>query len=304
MAYEPSPLSDAYEHVIVEWVALRVVEVRMNRPKKRNAFDTRMWHEIGDIFSELLPREENCRCVLLTGTGKIFSAGIDLKSGLGDVDGGGGALTSIGKTNADGAAKGVRTLREGGAWQRAWKAINTCNKPVIAAVQKGCYGAALEMICFADIRYCTEDCLFSAPEVDLGLAADIGGNQMFPKIVGNDSFIREIQFTGRNFTAKEALQHGLVSGVYPDDAALKTAAMNLAIAISLKSPTAILGVKTMLNYTRDHSIDDSLKFGLTWNAMAIQSEDIVEAGRAFFSKEKPEFSNVGSLLEKKVRGKL
>ena len=82
MAYESSPLSDAYEHVIVEWVALRVVEVRMNRPKKRNAFDTRMWHEIGDIFSELLPREENCRCVLLTGTGKIFSAGIDLKYGV------------------------------------------------------------------------------------------------------------------------------------------------------------------------------------------------------------------------------
>ena len=93
---------------------------------------------------------------------------------------------------------------------------------------------------------------------------------MFPKMVGNDSFIREIQFTGRIFTAQEALQHGVVSGVYPDDTALKTAPMKLAVAISQKSPTAILGIKTMLNYTKDHSIDDSFKFGLTWNAMAIQ----------------------------------
>ena len=63
-------------------------------------------------------------------------------------------------------------LREGGEWQRAWKAINECNKPVIACMQGGCFGAALEMVAFADVRFCTEDCVFQAPEVDLGLAAD------------------------------------------------------------------------------------------------------------------------------------
>jgi Delta3,5-Delta2,4-dienoyl-CoA isomerase len=304
MAFKPVQVSDLYQNILVQYVEPHVVEVRLNRPAKRNAINTRAWHEIGHAFSELLPREEKCRCILLTGSGKIFSAGIDLASGLGGGDGG-GPLTSIGQQNTDGAAKGLRTFREGGAWQRAWKAINTCNKPVVAAIQKGCYGAALEMICFADVRYCTADCIFSAPEVDLGLAADIGGNQIFPKIIGNDSFIREVQLTGRKFTAQEAFQHGLVSKLCPDGTALRNDAMKVAVAISTKSPTATLGIKKMLNFTRDHTIDDSLEYALTWNSMALQSNDMMEAGRAFISKRPPTFSNIESLLEaKKILGKL
>ena len=87
----------------------------------------------------------------------------------------------------DGAHSAAKILRDGGAWQQAWLAINRCNKPVIACIQRGCFGAALEMIAYTDIRFCTADTVFQAPEVDIGLAADIGGNQMLPKIIGNDS---------------------------------------------------------------------------------------------------------------------
>ena len=147
----------------------------MNRPEKRNAMSPRVWQEIGHMFGEIVPSESKCRCVILTGAGKAFSAGIEL----------GGANTLGGIHSGkpmDGAQKSISTLKFGGAWQDAWKAINLCPKPVIACIQRGCFGAALEMVCYADIRYCTEDCIFQAPEVDIGIAADLGGNDWFRTI--------------------------------------------------------------------------------------------------------------------------
>ena len=166
-----------YQYIMAFYIRPHVLEVRMNRPEKRNAMSPRVWQEIGHVFSEIVPAEADCRCVILTGAGKVFSAGIEL-AGANTFGGGHGGK------RLDGAQRAVTTLKSGGAWQNAWKAINLCTKPVIACMQRGCFGAALEMVCFADIRYCTQDCIFQAPEVDLGIAADLGGNQLFPKICG------------------------------------------------------------------------------------------------------------------------
>lgn len=221
----------------------------------------------------------------------MFSAGIDLS----DV----GVLSNAGANDSrqvDVARRALGVMREGGEWQRAWRAINLCSKPVIACVHGGCLGAALEMICFCDIRLCTEDAYFKAPEVDLGLAADIGGNQMFPKIIGNDSLLRELQMTGRTLPADEALSFGLVSRVLKDQGELMRIANEMASAIASKSPVAMLGVKTMLNFTRDHSVDDSLQFGITWNSAMLQTDDVKEAGTSFMMKKAPVFQDASSMI--------
>lgn len=92
--------------------------------------------------------------------------------------------------------------------------LEICSKPVIAAVHSGCIGAGIDMITAADIRYCTEDAWFTVKEVEIGMAADVGTLQRLPKVIGNQSLVRELCFTGRKFTSKEAFDFGLVSKVY------------------------------------------------------------------------------------------
>lgn len=91
--------------------------------------------------------------------------------------------------------------------------LELCSRPVIAAVHSACIGAGVSLITAADIRYCTEDSYFTVKEIDIGLAADVGALQRLPKVVGNQSWARELCFTGRNFDSKEALSFGLVSRV-------------------------------------------------------------------------------------------
>jgi delta(3,5)-delta(2,4)-dienoyl-CoA isomerase len=292
-----------YKHILLQYVAPGVLELRMNRPKKRNAFNKRHYMEIGHAFTHVIPSLPDCHCVLLTGAGPIFSAGIDL-AGMSSGGIGGSVVESESLSEGNHVVRrAAGVLVDGGLWQQAHLAINKCKKPVVVAIQKGCYGAALEMIAFADIRFCTSDCIFQAPEIDLGFAADVGGNQMLPKIIGNDSFMRELALTGRTFRAKEALQFGLVSRVLNDYEALMTVATKVATQIASKSSVATQSVKTMLNYTRDHTLADSMKFGLTWNAAFIQSSDTSIAGQAFMEKKSPIFSNA-PVLDKILPSKM
>ena len=294
--------NNSYHHIKLSFPAPGVLELQMNRPKKRNAFNVRHYTEIGHFFTHVAPALTQCRCILLTGAGPIFSAGIDL---AGISEGGIGNVSSAGRSpNADPIIKkAAGVLRNGGVWQRCHLAIHKCRKPVVCAIQKGCYGAALEMVCFADIRMCTSDCVFQAPEVDLGFAADVGGNQMLPKIIGNDSLLRELCLTGRTFGSQEAFSFGLVSRVCKDHQELSQHALQVATVIAAKSPVATQGVKTMLNYTRDHSVEDSMVFGLAWNASMIQSNDTKIAGMAFMQKQVPVFPDA-PVLDQEIPSKL
>lgn len=82
-------------------------------------------------------------------------------------------------------------------FQAAFTAIENCSKPVIAAVHNACFGAGVDLITACDIRYCAKDSFFCVKEVDVGLAADVGSLQRLPKVIGNNSLVRELCFTGR-----------------------------------------------------------------------------------------------------------
>ncbi len=102
-------------------------------------------------------------------------------------------------------------------------------------------------------------------EVDIGLAADIGTLQRFPKVTGNDSLIRELVYTARKFTAEEAEKLGLVSKILPDQESLINEALETAKLIASKSPVAVQGSKVNLIYSRDHSVEEGLKFMVIFN---------------------------------------
>jgi len=122
-------------------------------------------------------------------------------------------------------------------------------------------------------------------EVNVGLAADIGSLQRFPKVVGSDSVARELALTGRIFDAAEAERIGFLSRVVTGGREeVEKEAVKMAALIASKSPIAVLGTKKVMNYSRDHSVQDGLDYTAAWNMGMLQSEDTALAFRNFVNK--------------------
>jgi Delta3,5-Delta2,4-dienoyl-CoA isomerase len=125
---------------------------------------------------------------------------------------------------------------------------------VICVLHGPSLGIAIDISSACDIRIAVQDTKLSIKEVDIGLAADLGSLQRFPRVVGNDSWTRELAFSGRFFSASEALERGFVSYVLDTKEAAVNKAMEIARLLASKSPVAVQGTKTLLNYSRDHSV--------------------------------------------------
>lgn len=258
-----------------------VIQVELNRPDKRNAMNGTFWREMVDCFRQIAD-DADCRAVVLTGAGKIFTAGLDL------MDMGSNLMSS--DLEPSRRAHMLRKLIL--FLQDSFRSIEKCPQPVIAAVHSACVGGGVDMICSCDIRLCSSDAWFQIKEIDIGLAADLGTLQKFPKIIGNDSLARELCFTGRRFTAEEALQFGFVSRVSPGRDSLVKEALELAGQIAKKSPVAMAGTKHNLNFSRDHSAQEGLEYMATWNMAMLQTEDILKAVQSGMNKEEPVFSKL------------
>ncbi|KAG8796374.1 hypothetical protein FRC12_024550 [Ceratobasidium sp. 428] len=133
-------------------------------------------------------------------------------------------------------------------------------------------------------------------EVDVGLAADIGTLARLPKITGNESFLRELALTAREFGPDEAMKLGMVSKVV--EGARKevvAAALDTARIIASKSPIATVGTKRILLHARDHSVEENLEYTATWNQVLLQSTDTIEAFKSFRTKQPPKFKPLPKL---------
>lgn len=258
-----------------------VLEVSLNRPKKLNAFSLDIWTSLRQCFAWINTQEGAwIRCVIITAQGKFFSAGVDLN-----------IFSTMTGNETDIARKALGIYEVGKSWQQSMNAIEECNVPVIACVDGGCIGAGIEMIAACDIRLVSEKAWFAYKEVDVGMAADVGGLQRFPKIVSNDSFFREIVYSGRNVTAEEMVKLGFVSRVISSSTVFEEA-LKLATSIASKSPIATLGAKKMMNYARDHTVSEALEHTMVWNMAMLQSEDVMKATSASLSKTKPVFRDL------------
>jgi enoyl-CoA hydratase/carnithine racemase len=258
-----------------------VVVVALNRPQKRNAINAKMWKEIGEAFTTLGTLGDGCRCILLMGSGKGFSGGIDISDPTffqpNDVD--------------DIARRGIAFRPQIIEMQRCFTAIEDCPIPVIAAIHGPCIGAGVDLICCVDVRLCSSAALFSIREVRLGLAADVGTLQRLPKIVGHGSRVRELCLTGDDFGAQEALSMGLVSRVTISDDDLMMDVTSLCKKIASHSPVAVMGTKLSLNFSRDHTVSEGLHHVASHNTVALMTEDMV-ASFGVSRGEKPTFGDL------------
>jgi enoyl-CoA hydratase len=166
--------------------------------------------------------------------------------------------------------------------------LERCRKPVLAAVHGACVGGGIDLICCADMRYCSADAWFTVKEVDIGMTADVGTLQRLPRLIG-EGMARELAYTARKVAADEAKEMRLVNRVFESPEALRAGVRAVAAEIASKAPLAVRGVKEMITYARDHSVADGLNYIATWNAAMLMSADLQEAMMSSMSKRAPEF---------------
>lgn len=274
-----------FETLAVKMPHKHVINVEINRPEQLNSMNKDFWREFLACFREI-QCDTDCRAVVISGAGRLFTAGLDFS----DMK----EITSQVTSDDDVARKSKFLQASVAMFQEAFNAVEKCSKPVITAVHSGCVGAGVDLMCAADIRYCSEDAWFSIKEVDVGMAADLGTLQRMPRIIGNDSLLRELVYTARRMPSAEAKELGLVSRIFPTKEATLEGAIELAKLIASKSPVAVQGSKVNMVYSRDHSVPDGLKFITYWNSMMLQSEDILKASLAVITKstEPPTFTKL------------
>jgi enoyl-CoA hydratase len=149
----------------------------------------------------------------------------------------------------------------------------------VVGIHGAAIGAAVDMVCACDIRYCTADAYFVIQEVNVGMTADLGTLQRLPHLVPA-GLARELAFTGRKLPAAEARESGFVTRVFADHDEMTAELRKIALEIAARSPMAVVGSKEMLNYARDHSVAAGLSHVAIWNAGMISAADMAEAAVA------------------------
>lgn len=272
-----------FETLSVSKPSDNVLQVEMNRPKKRNAMNQQFFKDLGNCFNQIAD-DPHARVVVLTGSGKMFTAGLDIMDFA-------ASLMPSGD-DADVARKAYQTRKMIKTLQDSLTSIEKCPQPVIAAVHSACIGGGVDMISTCDIRYSTDDAWFQIKEVDLALAADIGTLQRMPKVMGSHSLIRELAYTARPMYADEAKSVGFISRVFPDKTTMVERALAMAKEIASKSPIAVQTTKMQLNYARDHSVDEGLDYIASWNMGLLQTTDLIKAAQATMQKQEPTFDDM------------
>jgi enoyl-CoA hydratase/carnithine racemase len=248
-------------------VADKVAVVTLDNPPV-NAYSKDFAEELIEVFDELNDTPE-VRCIVVTGRGKVFSAGADIKNrqAIGDIKG--------------------ETYRHLRRTREVSNCIMECNKAVITAVNGPALGAGLGPVIAADIVLASENAVFGLPEIDIGL---MGGARhamsFFPK-----SLARRMILTGYRVPAAELYRRGLIEACVPPDRLMEEA-MTMARTIASKSPKALSLAKRAINTVEHMPLRDGYRFEQNLTVEMTRHEDSKEAMRAFIEKRPAVFKDV------------
>lgn len=272
-------MGNAYESVTVD-IADRIAEVTLIGPGKGNAMGPAFWTELPVVFAEL-EADPEVRAIVLTGSGRNFSYGLDLPAM-------GGTLSPM---LADGALAKPRAEfhAELTTMQQAITAVADCRTPTIASVHGWCIGGGVDLISAVDIRYASADAKFSVREVKLAIVADVGSLARLPLIL-SDGHLRELALTGKDIDAARAEKIGLVNDVHRDAEASLAAARATAAEIAANPPLVVQGIKDVLDEQRTADVSASLRYVAAWNSAFLPSKDLTEGITAMFEKRQANFT--------------
>jgi enoyl-CoA hydratase len=259
-----------------------VAHLVLNQPKAMNTMHPQFWRELDGVLNDL-HRSGDARALVISSTGKHFSAGMALETF-------GGAI-QMNDESPEGRAAVFDTLSD---MQATFTKLETLRIPVIVAIQGGCIGGAVDMVTACCIRYASAEAFFCIQEINIGMVADVGTLQRLPKLIPL-AVVKELAYTGRRLTADKAMHYGLVNAVFDSPEATLQAAMECAKEIASKPPVAIWGTKQAIHFARDHTVDESLK-QMGWLQAAIWSNRHVgEAVTAMKEKRAGNFPALSDL---------
>ena len=254
-----------------------IAHLVLSRPEAMNTMHPTFWRELDAVLAQL-HQSGQARALVISSTGKHFSAGMALEVFAGAV--------AMDDQSPEGRAAIFDLLTD---MQATFTRLENLRIPVIAAIQGGCIGGAVDMVTAACIRYATQDAFFCIQEINIGMVADVGTLQRLPKLMPL-GVVKELAYTGRRLPAAQALNYGLVNAVFDTPEALLAGALQCAQEIAAKPPVAIWGSKQAIHYARDHTVDDSLR-QMGWLQGAIwSSANVRESIMALQAKRAPQFA--------------
>ncbi|WP_068174562.1 enoyl-CoA hydratase-related protein [Hydrogenophaga taeniospiralis] len=266
-----------------------VAHLVLNRPEAMNTMHPTFWRELDEVLTRI-HTEGTARALVISSTGKHFSAGMALETFSGAI--------AMDDQSPEGRAAIFDLLTD---MQATFTKIEALRIPVICAIQGGCIGGAVDMVTAACIRYATADAFFCIQEINIGMVADVGTLQRLPKLIPF-AVVKEMAYTGRRLPAQRALAYGLVTEVFDTAEAMLAAALQCAKEIASKPPIAIWGTKQAVSYARDHSVEDSLR-QMGWLQGAIWSNAHVrESIMAMKEKRAGDFTPLSPLQSFKALG--
>jgi enoyl-CoA hydratase len=243
--------------------------ITINRPDKLNALNGQTIDELEDVINSIKDNND-VFVVVITGSGeKAFVAGAD--------------ISELNKLDVISA----KEFSEKG--NRVFRAIETLDKPVIAAVNGFALGGGCELVLASHIRFASEKAKFGQPEVNLGIIPGYGGTQRLARIV-NSARALEMILTGDMLSAEDALKIGLVNKVYPSSDLLPET-LKLAEKISSKGQQAIRFALKAVKATDNMSLSEGLSYEASLFALVCGTDDFKEGTSAFLEKRKPNFKH-------------
>ncbi len=261
-----------------------VAHLVLSRPEAMNTMGPTFWRELDEVLTTL-HKDNQARALVISSTGKHFSAGMALEVFSGSIQ--------MDDASPEGRAAIADVLA---GLQATFTKLETLRIPVVIAIQGGCIGGAVDLVTTGCIRYATQDAFFCIQEINIGMVADVGTLQRLPKLVPL-AVVKELAYTGRRLPAAQAREYGLVNAVFDTPEACLAAAMQCAKEIAAKPPVAIWGTRQVIHYTRDHGVQDALH-QMGWMQAAIWSNAHVrEAVTAMKDKREGRFPPLAELRD-------
>ena len=250
--------------LIKAWTEDDVGLVQMHRPEVLNALNQEMFEELLTAL-EAFDADPAIRCMILTGSGRAFSAGADIKQ-----------MANMGAVDQMRSPAPAR-----------WERMRRLRKPVVAAVNGFALGGGCELTMCCDIVVAADTARFGQPEINIGIIPGAGGTQRLTRVAGKFKAM-ELILTGRHVTAAEAEALGLVNRVVAPELVLDEA-RRIAREIAAKSPIAVRTAKECILKALETPLSVGLDFERKAFALLFATEDKVEGMQAFLEKRGPKF---------------